>query len=352
VSGWVVPANQASAMQLPAGLQVASMGRRVGAWILDRFVGGLVSSLAVLLAIVTGAVSLNSQALDQIKQIDPEAYRPFSTITAPLLNVNTGLLIAAVVFYVVLSALYYAGCWVKFGGSPCQRALHLQVADMSSGRNLSLVQALLRWALLEGISVIVGAAFLIVLMDDIAATPTNQWLGTDVYGSGFGLGAFGGLTLLSDVVSWGSFIWLIVLIVSAGTHAAHRGLHDRIAGSIVLGPGQAIAAWPGYPYPAQGSPYWPAQGGPAYPYPPQAWPGYPPQGPAVPPQGGPAYPYPPQAWPGYPPQGPAAPPQAWPGYPPQPGYPPAASPQTPPAEPQAEPPAGSPPASPPDSAAG
>jgi hypothetical protein len=193
---------------------------------------------------------------------------------------------------------------------------------------------------------------LIVLMDDIAATPTNQWLGTDVYGSGFGLGAFGGLTLLSDVVSWGSFIWLIVLIVSAGTHAAHRGLHDRIAGSIVLGPGQAIAAWPGYPYPAQGSPYWPAQGGPAYPYPPQAWPGYPPQGPAVPPQGGPAYPYPPQAWPGYPPQGPAAPPQAWPGYPPQPGYPPAASPQTPPAEPQAEPPAGSPPASPPDSAAG
>ena len=308
MSGWVVPANQAPDVQLPPGVQVAGMGRRVGAWILDGFVGSLVSGISVILAIVTGAVSLNSQALDQIKQIDREAYQPFATVTAPLLNVNTGLLIVAAAVYVALNALYYAGCWAKYGGTPCQQGLHLRVANVASGNKLSLGQALLRWLLLEGLSAGVGAAFLVLMCDAISTTPTNEWLGSNAYRT-LGLTSFGGLTLVSDLVSWGSLIWLIVLIVSAGTNPLRRGLHDRLAGSIVVGPAQAVAGWPGYPYPAQGAPYWQPQGGPGYSYPPQAWPGYPPQG-------GPGYPPPPapppQAWPGYPPQGPASPPQAWP----------------------------------------
>jgi uncharacterized RDD family membrane protein YckC len=327
---------------LPPGVQVAGMGRRVGAWILDGFVGGLVSGIAVILAIVTGAVSLNSQALDQIKQIDQEAYRPFATVTAPLLNVNTGLLIVAAAVYVALSAVYYAGCWAKYGGTPCQQGLHLRVADVASGNKLSLGQALLRWLLLEGLSVGVGAVFLVLMCDAISTTPTNEWLGSNAYGT-LGLTSFGSLTLVSDLVSWGSLIWLIVLIVSAGTNPLRRGLHDRLAGSIVVGPAQAVAGWPGYPYPPQGAP--------GYSYPPQAWPGYPPQGPAYPPQAWPGYPpqgpvYPPQAWPGYPPQGgpgypppPAPPPQAWPAYPPQgAAYPPQAWPGYPPPPTQPAPP--------------
>ena len=302
MSGWVVPASQMPGVQLPPGVQVAGMGRRVGAWVLDRFLAGLVSSIAVILAIVTGAVSLNSQAVDQLKQIDTEAYQPFSSVTAPLLNVNTGLLVVAVVVYVALSAAYFAGCWVSFGGTPCQRALHLQVADVASGKNLPLGRALFRWVLLEGLSAGIGAVFIIFFVDAIATTPTNQWLGSSPYASTFGLNSFGGLALLSNLVSLGSSVWLIVLIVSAGTNAVHRGLHDRIVGSIVVGPAQVVPSWPGYPYQPQGAPYWPPQGGPGYAYPPQ--PGYPPQ-----------------PWPGYPPQGPTYPPQAWPGYPPQ-GMPP------------------------------
>jgi hypothetical protein len=311
-------------VQLPPGVQVAGMGRRVGAWILDRFLGGLVSSIALILAVVIGAVSFNSQALDQIKQIDTEAYQPFSSITAPLLNVNAGLLLLVAVLYVALSALYYAGCWVRFGGTPCQRALHLQVADVASGKNLPLGRALFRWVLLEGLSTGIGAVFIIFFVGAIATTPTNQWLGSSPSASTFGLNSFGGLALLSNLVSLGSSVWLIVLIVSAGTNAVHRGLHDRIVGSIVVGPAQVVPNWPGYPYQPQGAPYWPPQGGPgyAYPpqpgYPPQAWPGYPPPPwPGYPPQPG----YPPPPWPGYPPQGPTYPPQAWPGYPPQ-GMPP------------------------------
>ena len=324
MSGWVVPANQGIGVQLPAGVQVAGMGRRVGAWILDRVLVGFLAIIPVVLALVTGAVTLNQQALDQLRQADG-LYQPFSNVTAPLFNVNTGPLILAVVVYVALNAIYYAGCWVKFGGTPCQRGLNLRVANVTTGENLGIGSALIRWAVLEGIAVCVSAVLIVLVFDSLAKTPTKEWLGYGAYGSIFGGGSFGSVTLISNLVSWGSSIWLIVLIVSAGTHPGRRGLHDRLVGSIVVGPAQAAPSWPAYPYPAQAWPGYPPQGGPGYQYPPQAWPGYPPQV-----QG-----YPPQAWPGYPPQVQGYPPQAWPGYPPQ-GTPPGQSPTPSPAEPPAE----------------
>ena len=294
MSGWVVPANQGPGVQLPAGVQVAGMGRRVGAWILDRILAGFLALIPVILAIVMGAVTLNDQALEQLRNIDPEAYRPFDGVTAPLFNVSVGPLVFAAVLYVALNAAYYAGCWVKFGGTPCQQGLRLHVADVSNGRNLSMGSSLLRWAVLEGIATCVGALFVVLFFDAAAKTPTNQWLGSSYYTSTFGSGSFGSIALISSIVSWGSLLWFVVLIVSAGTHPANRGLHDRLVGSIVVSPVQAAPSWPGYAYPPQGAPNWPPQGGPGYQSPPQGWPGYPPQTPGYPPQ---------QGWPGYPPQG-------------------------------------------------
>jgi len=346
VSGWVVLANQAIGVQLPPGFQVAGMGRRVGAWILDGLLSSLMAIIPVVLAIVTGAVGLNQQALDQLRQADPQVFQPFSSVTAPLFNVNTGPLILVVMVYIVLHVAYYAGCWVKFGGTPCQRGLGLRVANVKTGENLGIGSALTRWALLEGISTCIGAVFFILVFDSLSRTPTNEWLGYRAYASPFGTGAFGGVTLMSNLVSWGSSLWLIVLIVSAGTHAAHRGLHDRLVGSIVIGPAQ-LSSWPAYQYPPQGWPgysYPPAA--PGYPpqgqgYPPQAWPGYqyPPSGQGYPPsvQGYPPAGYPPQGQ-GYPPAGQGYPPQAWPGYPPQ-GPPPG----QPAAPPPSQPPSGDPP---------
>jgi uncharacterized RDD family membrane protein YckC len=283
MGAWASPQNQVPAVALPAGIQVASMGRRVGAWILDRFLAGLLAIVPVVMAIASGAVTLNQQALDQLGQLAPHSYQPFAHVTAPLLNVKTGPLVVAAVVLIGLSAVYYAGCWAWFGATPCQRALNLRVADVESGKNLPIGVALMRWFLLEGLSECLTAVFLVMLLNAIARTPTNEWLGTgnaNVYGS------FGGVGALANLVSGASSLWLIALIVSAGANPARRGIHDRLMGSIVVEPVRAVAAWPGYP--------------------PQAWPGYPPQ----------AWPgYPPQAWPGYPPQGPAPVPPAADGQP-------------------------------------
>jgi uncharacterized RDD family membrane protein YckC len=350
VSGWVVPAVQIPGVQLPPGIQVAGMGRRVGAWLLDGLLVGFLGIIPVFLGIVTGAVTFNQQAWDQLQHVDSQASQPFANITAPLFDVHIAPLIIAAGVYVLIHAAYYAGCWIKLGATPCQRGLGLRVADAASGENLSSISALLRWALLDGIEVCVGAAFLVVFLNTLSTIPTNQWLGGGYYGSPFNSGSFGGTSVISSLFSWGSAVWLIILVISAGTNPARRGLHDRLAGSIVVARAQAPA---GYPYPMPGQPYWPAQGGPGYQYPPQGWPGtpYPPQGPGYPPQGSG---YPPPAWPGFqaptqtPPQGSQYPTQAapqsqfyapqrtWPGQMPPPvpaAPPPAPLPAQPPAPP-------------------
>jgi hypothetical protein len=301
------------------------MGRRVGAWFLDRFLVGFLGVIPVIMAIVTGAVGFNQQALDQLRNVDPEAYRPFTSVTAPLFNVNTSLLAVVAAVYVLINALYFVGSWITFGGSPCQRGLGLSVLDFETGSNLTFVTAFARWALLEGLAVVIGAVFAVQFMDVLSRTPTNEWLGGGYYGSTWvGTGSFGSIALISTLVSWGSAIWLVILIISAGTHPARRGLHDRLVGSIVVGQArQPAQAWPAYPYLPQGGPGWPAPGPQGYQYP-QAWPGYPTQGSSSPPP----------AWPAYPPQGQPYPPQAWPGYPPQPAPTQPAPPQTAPQAPQ------------------
>ena len=312
MSVWTAPANQGPAIpavEIPAGYQITTMGRRVGAWLLDRLLEGLLSFIPVIIAIATGAVTLNQQALDQLDWSVSGTANPFAGVTAPLINVHTGPLILAVVVYLALNCLYYAGSWITIGGTPCQRGLGLRVIDISRGGNLSVDAALLRWVLLEGLATCFGAVFLVLFLDYLAKTPTNEWLGTYAYGTTFRSTSFGSLNVLSSLVSGLSSLWLIVLVVTAGRHPARRGLHDRMVGSLVIGRAQAApTGWPGYAYQ------------------PQTWPGYPPQGQGYPPTPPPGYSqgYPPPNWPGYPPQGQGYPPPNWPGYPPQAqaGYPP------------------------------
>jgi uncharacterized RDD family membrane protein YckC len=282
-------------VEVTAGYQVAGMGRRVGAWLLDRLLAGFLGFIPVIVAFASGAVTINQQALDQVDWSVRGTTNPFAGVTEPLIHVHTGPLILAVVVYLALNCLYYAGSWIGMGGTPCQRGLGLRVVDMSSRRNLSVDAALLRWALLEGLAICFGAVFLVLFLDYLAKTPTNEWLGSYAYGSTFRTGTFGSLNVLSSLVSGISSLWLIILIISAGRDPARRGLHDRMAGSLVVGRVPAAStAWPGYTYQPQPQP--------------QPWSGYPPQGqgyqsPPPPPE----YPhgYPPPDWPGYPPQAPA-----------------------------------------------
>jgi uncharacterized RDD family membrane protein YckC len=335
MSGWVVPAYQPP-VPLPPGVVVATMGRRVGAWLLDRLLSGCLFFIPLVMAIVIGAVSLDQQALEQLRNAPP--YRPFDQVTAPIIDVNVGSLWIVAVVYIGLSMAYFAGSWVAWGGTPGQRILGLRVARIEDVRKLSLDAAMLRWGLLDGISLVLSTALTVQLMVELSKIPAQDWLGSVYYYEPSS--TYETLVGWSTIVSLVTAIWLIVLLVTAASHAARRGLHDRIVGSIVVAAAPAVPAWPGYP--PQGTPYWPPQ--------PQGYqpPGVPPQGYQPPPAGWPAYP--PQ-WPGYPgaPQG-GGPQAGWPQGAPQGGWPQGAAPQNVPAGP-ATPAAPSAPAAP-DTAGG
>jgi hypothetical protein len=309
VSAWPAAEYQ-SPGATPDEYRFAGMGRRVVAWILDSILSGLVSVIAFVFALVSGAVGLNQQALDQVQRGAPD---PFAGVTAPLLTVHSGPLVAAFVLLSLISAAYFAGSWLVIGGSPFQRILGLRLVDVTDGKNLTIDAAIIRWLLLYGIAGIFSGLIAVMTLNWIATTPTNQWLSTGAYGST--TTSFGGSGGLSNVVSLLSFLWSLALLISAGTNQLHRGIHDRLAGSIVVTRAEPQPTSWGYGAPTQ-----------AYQQPPQQpWGGIQPQNPGYPPQN-----------PGYPPQNPTQ--QPWggiqtpgPGYaPPNQGYPPQGGQSTPP----------------------
>jgi uncharacterized RDD family membrane protein YckC len=271
------------------------MPRRVGAWLLDGLLIGLLSLVPLILALVSGAVAFNQEALDQIQASTSD--QPFATVTAPIVNVSMGPLVVVLAIYVLIHAAYFAGSWIMAGATPAQRGLGLRIVDNASGNRLSIDQALLRWLLLDGISTIVGSVVVVIFLNAAATTPLNQLFGIDAAGrSSMTSGSFGGVTVWSNLISWGSSLWTIALLISAGTNSLHRGLHDRLVGSIVLGTAPMYPSWPGYAYPPQTAPYWPPQAGPGFSGSSAPWPGYPPQ-PGYPPAPapGPYSPVPPYA---------------------------------------------------------
>jgi uncharacterized RDD family membrane protein YckC len=276
------------------------MGRRIGAWLIDGFLAGFLLIIPIIVALVTHAIAFSQQALDQFQQ--STSYQPLDDVTVPFIVVNVGLLWVLAAGWVGLTALYYAGSWIAWEATPGQRALGIRVLHFENGQRLPIDAALLRWALLTGITTAIGVAFAVLYLQEASQVPANQLFGyRSVYGSTYA--GSGSVSLMSALTSWGGFLWTIVLVLTAGTNPFRRGLHDRLSGSIVVRP---APVWPAYPYPGQVWPGYPGWQGSAPPgYPPQSWPGYPPQG-AYPPHPG----YPPQA--GYPPLTPASPPAAAP----------------------------------------
>jgi uncharacterized RDD family membrane protein YckC len=316
MSGWAptAPAVDPS-VKIPEGMAIASMGRRIGAFILDYILLSIVGLIVgFVLVIASGAVSVNQQAVDQY---DKNAIDPFAHMTAPLLDVEMGRLVVVACLYVGLMALYFVGTWIAWGASPGQKLLGLRVADASSGGNLRLDRALLRWFVMVGVAEIIGAVSLVFILDWVAKTSTNDWLSRSGYGSTASIGPGGGSALLQYL----PLLWMILMVIVTGIDKMKQGWHDKVVGSIVL---SAIQYSAYAQYPGSGvAPGWPPQ--PAG-TPPQA-PGWPPQPAGTPPQ---APGYPPSAYPGY---------GGYPGYP---GYPPQA--QPPVAPPVAPPPASETPA--------
>lgn len=127
-------------------------------------------------------------------------------------SADQALLLTDVLLAAAISAVYFVAAWRSLGGSPGQRLLGIRLGNRDGSR-LGLGRASLRWLLLAGPFPVVGLAAL----------------------------AVGGLGIvLVDVLA---LSWYVLLLVSVVRSATKQGLHDRLAGSIVVKRAQAVD-WP------------------------------------------------------------------------------------------------------------
>ena len=306
MSTWQVSGQGRTLMPLPVGLRVAGMGARLGAWFLDLLLFGFVSLIPLFLAIATGAIGLNPEAA---RQMD---VNPYVQPTVPLLSVNDAALIAWCAVWAVLAIAYAAACWAFFRGLPGQRLLSLQVADAATGKNLALPRAVWRAFLVNGIPAAATAVWVVVACRMLATIVPAEVgrAGETNYIEATYNNAWGGLLSLCSLASWG---WPLLLLISAAVGRDKRGIHDRLARSVVVGRAIASGAWGNASGPVAGTPY-------GYPYGPG-----PVSGPGAAPGTGPGSAIGPgyapwQVYPNGPQPGPTGQPPVWPaGYPwPQP----------------------------------
>jgi uncharacterized RDD family membrane protein YckC len=174
---------------------VAGLGRRSAAYVLDSLVVGTVYvALAVLFDTLFGP----------LVQTSPDG----STVVVIAVDpVRVALELAATL---VIDGLYFAGSWSRWGASPAQRALGLRIRmaggaprTADSGDALPIEAAWLRWAVLAVGPIAVGS-----LADSGALDPSV-------------------LLVVNGA-------WYMFLLVSAARDPLRRGLHDRVAGTLVV----------------------------------------------------------------------------------------------------------------------
>jgi uncharacterized RDD family membrane protein YckC len=177
-----------------AAAPIAALWRRSAAYLVDSFIVGLVY-------LVVGTL--------------------FDTLFGPLVETTpdgTALVVVAVeplrvalelAVTLAIDGLYFAGSWGRWGASPAQRVLRVRVqvaqgvAQTLSRDSLSVEAAWRRWAILA--------------------------VGPIALGS---LAASGALDIDLLVVLNGA--WFLVLLVSTVVDPLRRGLHDRVAGTVVV----------------------------------------------------------------------------------------------------------------------
>jgi uncharacterized RDD family membrane protein YckC len=170
----------------PRAFVIAGVGRRVGAFILDCLAMGVI-------ALVIGAV-LKVPGIEQIT-----VAKDGSSSTTYMIT-NSGWSAALVA---LVSAVYCIGSWVALGALPAQKMLGLHVFGAAAPQPLALQNAALRWVVLFGISSLLGAVAVV--------SPS-----------------------LTNLVGFGQLGWVIVLLVTTIQSPTKQGLHDQVAGSLVV----------------------------------------------------------------------------------------------------------------------
>jgi hypothetical protein len=245
------------------------MATRLGAWLIDSMILGGFQIAFWLVASATGAVGINPEAEQQLRTA------PFALTTVPPFRTNLPLLAALLAAFVLLNVAYAAVFWARFRGLPGQRLTSLQVGTAATGHNLSLRRALIRAVVAVGIPVAAVSVLLFAVMVIETAIPWSEVVNTS--SGGAPSAQLSAWSLVVDVVMLVAIGWPCVLLLSTAASPTRQGLHDRLAGSLVVGKGGPSWA---------GSVYGPVYGPPEYP----AYPGYGPSPgygpPGVPPAGG------------------------------------------------------------------
>lgn len=312
---------------LPPGLRVAGMRSRIGAWLIDSLILVAFQMGFLTFALVVGAIRVNPEAERQLQA------SPLVLPSVPPYDVNLPLLAVLSVVFVALNVAYAAVCWARWRGMPGQRLMSLQVGSAETGRNLSYGRALARSVVAVGIPI---ASLAGVLYGGFAFVSSVPW--SEVTNPLPGGKADAWLAAWSgplDVATLMAVTWPVVLLIWTAANPVKQGLHDRLAGSLVVGKGAPPWAdamrrpgyWPGFVPPEHGLPpgYWTPSGQeglPGYGPPPGALlpgallPGALPPG-ALPPGALPPDALPPGAWP----LGAVPPGALWPGAQPGDGSP-------------------------------
>jgi uncharacterized RDD family membrane protein YckC len=165
-------------------------------------VGAVVRLVAYALDAVVVAIAIYAAAL-ALRAILGPSIRFADTGGAPRLLVDRGRVVVDALAGFLIAGGYFAGSWVAAGATPAQRVFGARVVRASDCGRLLAGEAIARWALLGAP---VGVASVI-----LAPPP-----------------------LISAVVAASLAGWYAVLFVSTAVDRSKRGLHDRLAGTLVI----------------------------------------------------------------------------------------------------------------------
>ena len=158
----------------------------------SRLVAYLIDGVLVGIAIFIVAFAL-SRLLGPTQIASADGLRPV---------VDQGRALVNVVVATALSGVYFVGCWLGLRGTVGQRLLGMVVVRESDGERLRPGQALTRWFLLGAWWGVLGALLLSV-------------------------------SLATWFIAFAIVVWDLVLLWTTARDGRKRGLHDRVAGSVV-----------------------------------------------------------------------------------------------------------------------
>jgi len=171
----------------------------VPAGLAPRAAATLVDAVIVVVAWFV-ALWLFLEVLTLTGAIDPSTFQSTSLDSLTLTSQQYGLALFAGGILVALRGAYLVSAWVGPGRTPGQQLLGLVTADARTGGRLTLPRAFVRWVVSE----LPGVAFLMGI---------------------------------------GILVWYGAIALSTARGPTHRGLHDAVAGSVVLrAPREAIAS--------------------------------------------------------------------------------------------------------------